>query len=145
MSIDVCIVVVMFTSSYIIDSSLTSLYQPAWSYPVFYITSSSGELSVAKYSEIIKTEIILLIGYQIFCLQHKPPVILGPLYQTTHITDLAKQLGITQPGVGYAVSRGEKIAKEHNSSYLLIYGRSSFTLIYSHLLVCVMSRKCVNT
>ena len=38
----------------------------------------------------------------------------GPLYQTTHITDLAKQLEMTQPGVGYAVSRGEKIAKEHN-------------------------------
>ena len=26
---------------------------------------------------------------------------------------LAKQLGKTQPGVGYAVSRGEKIAKEN--------------------------------
>ena len=29
-------------------------------------------------------------------------------------TDLAKQLKMTQPGVGYAVNRGEKIAKEHN-------------------------------
>jgi REP element-mobilizing transposase RayT len=29
-------------------------------------------------------------------------------------TDLAKQLEMSQPGVGYAVSRGEKIAKEHN-------------------------------
>ena len=29
-------------------------------------------------------------------------------------TDLAKQLEMTQPGVGYAVNRGEKIAKEHN-------------------------------
>jgi hypothetical protein len=29
-------------------------------------------------------------------------------------TDLAKQLGMTQPGIGYAVSRGEKIAKENN-------------------------------
>jgi hypothetical protein len=28
-------------------------------------------------------------------------------------TDLAKQLGMTQPGVGYAVNRGEKIAKEN--------------------------------
>ncbi|MBW2739263.1 MAG: hypothetical protein JRE64_10550 [Deltaproteobacteria bacterium] len=28
-------------------------------------------------------------------------------------TDLAKQLEMTQPGVGYAVSRGEKIAEEH--------------------------------
>jgi len=33
-------------------------------------------------------------------------------------TDLAKQLGMTQPGVGYAVSRGEKIAKEHNYQLL---------------------------
>ena len=42
-------------------------------------------------------------------------------------TDLAKQLEMTQPGVGYAVSRGEKIAKGITiscySSYLLIYGR----------------------
>jgi len=29
-------------------------------------------------------------------------------------TDVAKRLGISQPGVGYAVSRGEKIAKKHN-------------------------------
>jgi len=85
---------------------------------VFYITSSSGELSVATYSETIKIEIILLIVYQIFCLQHKPPVMLGPLSQTMHITDLAKQLEMTQPGVGYAVSRGEKIAKEHNYQLL---------------------------
>ena len=28
-------------------------------------------------------------------------------------TDLAKQLGMSQPGVGFAVNRGEKIAKEH--------------------------------
>jgi hypothetical protein len=60
---------------------------------------------------------ILLIVYHIFCLQHKPPdkppVMLGPLSQTMHITDLAKQIGKTQPGVGYAVSRGGKIAKEH--------------------------------
>ena len=28
-------------------------------------------------------------------------------------TDLAKRLGMSQPGVGYAVSRGEKIAKKH--------------------------------
>ncbi len=33
-------------------------------------------------------------------------------------TDLAKQLGMTQPGVGYAVNRGEKIAKEHNYQLL---------------------------
>ena len=33
-------------------------------------------------------------------------------------TDLAKQLGMTQPGVGYAVSRGEKIAKENNYQLL---------------------------
>ncbi len=33
-------------------------------------------------------------------------------------TDLAKQLKMTQPGVGYAVSRGEKIAKEHNYQLL---------------------------
>ena len=32
--------------------------------------------------------------------------------------DLAKQLEMTQPGVGYAVSRGEKIAKEHNYQLL---------------------------
>ena len=29
-------------------------------------------------------------------------------------TDVAKRLGISQPGAGYAVSRGEKIAKKHN-------------------------------
>ncbi len=28
-------------------------------------------------------------------------------------TDAAKRLGMSQPGVGYAVRRGEKIAKEH--------------------------------
>jgi REP element-mobilizing transposase RayT len=33
-------------------------------------------------------------------------------------TDLAKQLEMTQPGVGYAVSRGEKIAKEHKYQLL---------------------------
>jgi REP element-mobilizing transposase RayT len=33
-------------------------------------------------------------------------------------TDLAKQLEMSQPGVGYAVSRGEKIAKEHNYQLL---------------------------
>ena len=30
------------------------------------------------------------------------------------ITDLAKRLGMTQPAVGYAVSRGEQIAQERN-------------------------------
>lgn len=29
-------------------------------------------------------------------------------------TDVAKRLGMSQPGAGYAVSRGEKIAKKHN-------------------------------
>jgi hypothetical protein len=29
-------------------------------------------------------------------------------------TDLAKQLEMSQPGVGYAVTRGEKIAKDNN-------------------------------
>jgi len=33
-------------------------------------------------------------------------------------TDLAKQLGMTQPGVGYAVNRGQKIAKEHKYQLL---------------------------
>jgi REP element-mobilizing transposase RayT len=33
-------------------------------------------------------------------------------------TDLAKQLEMSQPGVGYAVSRGEKIAKENNYQLL---------------------------
>ena len=33
-------------------------------------------------------------------------------------TDLAKQLEISQPGVGYAVTRGEKITKEHNYQLL---------------------------
>ena len=33
-------------------------------------------------------------------------------------TDLAKQLEMTQPGVGYAVNRGEKIAKEHKYQLL---------------------------
>ena len=33
-------------------------------------------------------------------------------------TDLAKQLEISQPGVGYAVSRGEKNAKENNYQLL---------------------------
>ena len=33
-------------------------------------------------------------------------------------TDLAKQLGMSQPGVGYAVNRGEKIAKEHKYQLL---------------------------
>ena len=28
-------------------------------------------------------------------------------------TDVAKRLGMSQPGVGYAVSRGEKTAKKH--------------------------------
>ena len=31
---------------------------------------------------------------------------------------LAKQLEMTQPGVGYAVSRGEKIAKENKYQLL---------------------------
>jgi len=44
----------------------------------------SGELSVATYSETIKTEIIFIV-YQIFYLPHKLPVMLGPLSQTTHI------------------------------------------------------------
>jgi hypothetical protein len=43
-------------------------------------------------------------------------------------TNLAKHLEMSQPGVGYAVSRGEKIAKKHKlssaiTSHLLIYGR----------------------
>jgi len=29
-------------------------------------------------------------------------------------TELAKRLGVTQPAVSYAVSRGEQIAKERN-------------------------------
>ncbi len=33
-------------------------------------------------------------------------------------TDLAKQLEMSQPGIGYAVNRGEKIAKEHNYQLL---------------------------
>jgi len=33
-------------------------------------------------------------------------------------TDLAIQLEMSQPGVGYAVNRGEKIAKEHNYQLL---------------------------
>jgi chromosomal replication initiation ATPase DnaA len=33
-------------------------------------------------------------------------------------TDLAKQLEMSQPGVGYAVNRGENIAKEHNYKLL---------------------------
>jgi hypothetical protein len=33
-------------------------------------------------------------------------------------TDLAKQLGMTQPGVGCAVNRGEKISNEHNYQLL---------------------------
>ncbi|MCK5507277.1 MAG: hypothetical protein KAI50_02015, partial [Desulfobacterales bacterium] len=46
-------------------------------------------------------------------------------------TDLAKQLEMSQPGVGYAENRGEKIAKENNYqllivSYLLIYGRPAY-------------------
>jgi putative transposase len=28
-------------------------------------------------------------------------------------TEVAKRLGMSQPGIGYAVSRGEKIAKKH--------------------------------
>jgi len=34
------------------------------------------------------------------------------------ITDLARRLGMTQPVVGYAVSRGEQMAKERNISLL---------------------------
>ncbi len=34
------------------------------------------------------------------------------------LTDLAKLLGMSQPGVGYAVSRGERIAKENNYQLL---------------------------
>ncbi len=30
------------------------------------------------------------------------------------LTDLAKRLGMTQPGVGYAVKRGEDIARKNN-------------------------------
>ena len=30
------------------------------------------------------------------------------------LTDLARRLGVTQPGVGYAVSRGELIARQNN-------------------------------
>lgn len=33
-------------------------------------------------------------------------------------TDLARRLSMTQPAVGYAVSRGEQIAKERNFSLL---------------------------
>ncbi|MEA2004059.1 MAG: transposase, partial [archaeon] len=33
-------------------------------------------------------------------------------------TDLAKQLGMSQPGVGYAVNRGDKIAKDHKYQVL---------------------------
>jgi hypothetical protein len=33
-------------------------------------------------------------------------------------TDLAKQLEMSQPGVGCAENRGEKIAKEHNYQLL---------------------------
>jgi REP element-mobilizing transposase RayT len=33
-------------------------------------------------------------------------------------TDVAKRLGMSQPGVGYAVSRGEKIAKNHKYQLL---------------------------
>ena len=34
-------------------------------------------------------------------------------------TDMAKKLGMTQPGVGYAVSKGERIAKKNK--YTLFY------------------------
>jgi predicted transcriptional regulator len=34
-------------------------------------------------------------------------------------TELAKRLGITQPAVSYAVSRGERIAIERNYSLVL--------------------------
>ena len=34
------------------------------------------------------------------------------------VGSLAKQLGMSQPGVGYAVNRGEKIAKEHKYQLL---------------------------
>ncbi len=34
------------------------------------------------------------------------------------LTDLARRLGMTQPGVGYAVKRGEKMAKEGNLQFL---------------------------
>jgi len=34
------------------------------------------------------------------------------------LTDLARRLGMTQPGVGYAVSRGERIAKQNNYQLL---------------------------
>ena len=34
-------------------------------------------------------------------------------------TELAKRLGVTQPAVSYAVSRGERFAKERNYSLVL--------------------------
>ena len=38
-----------------------------------------------------------------------------PVYKLGHTaTDLAKRLGLTQPVVSYAVSRGEQIAKKWN-------------------------------
>jgi hypothetical protein len=34
------------------------------------------------------------------------------------LTDVARRLGITQPGVGYAVKRGEKMARERKFTFL---------------------------
>jgi len=71
---------------------------------------------------------------------------LGPLSQTMHITDLAKQLGMTQPGVGYAVSRGGKIAKEHKYQlqwqFLLIYGRPVFLVLTPSLRYVPTAQRC---
>jgi len=107
---------------------------------VFYITSSSGELSVATYSETIKTEIIFIDrlsyfgkkvsesrkgylsyvkkGEEIYSKgRRKVQVEAGDLLCYWAVrelgiscTDLAKQLEMTQPGVGYAVNRGVAIA-----------------------------------
>ncbi len=44
-------------------------------------------------------------------------------------TELAKRLGLTQPAVSYAVSRGEQIAKEWN-----------YTLVKQFIILCPLTR-----
>ena len=48
-----------------------------------------------------------------------------------NMTSMAKVLGLTQPAIGYAVDRGERLAKKENMTclinFLVSYGRPSRT------------------
>jgi len=48
----------------------------------------------------------------------KPLLLLGRSGTGYSITDLARRLGMTQPAVGYAVSRGEQMTREKKVSFV---------------------------